>query len=113
MLMVEMFELHNREQFEVYGYCWSPEDGSAMRQRVISAMDHFDRINGMNDAAAAQLIHSHEIDILFDPHGQTLGARPAILAAPTGTHTDYLPWYTCNYGFPLHRLRHRRPLPDS
>lgn len=49
MLTVELFELHNREQFEVYGYCWSPEDGSGMRQRVISAMDHFHRIHTMTD----------------------------------------------------------------
>ena len=34
MLTVQLFELHNRDLCEVYGYCWSPEDGSAHRQRV-------------------------------------------------------------------------------
>ena len=49
MLMAELFELHDRSRVEVYGYCWSPEDGSAMRQRVIGAMDQFHRIGGLGD----------------------------------------------------------------
>ncbi|WP_394788907.1 tetratricopeptide repeat protein [Rhodoferax sp.] len=80
LLTAEMFELHDRSQFEVYGFCWSPEDGSAMRQRVIAAMDHFFRIDKMSDEAAAQLMRSHEIDILVDLQGQTSGARANMLA---------------------------------
>lgn len=80
MLTVELFELHDRERFEVYGYCWSPEDGSGLRQRVIKAMDHFVRIAGMTDEQAAQLIRGDEIDILIDLQGLTAGARPNLLA---------------------------------
>jgi predicted O-linked N-acetylglucosamine transferase (SPINDLY family) len=80
MLTVEMFELHDREHFEVYGYCWSPQDGSAMRQRVINAMDHFTRIDQMTDEEAAQKIRADEIDILIDLQGQTAGARANMLA---------------------------------
>jgi len=80
MLTVEMFELHDREHFEVYGYCWSPQDGSAMRQRVINAMDHFTRIDQMTDEEAAQKIRADEIDILVDLQGQTAGARANMLA---------------------------------
>lgn len=91
MLTVEMFELHDREHFEVYGYCWSPEDGSAMRQRVISAMDCFVRINMMSDEQAAQRIRADEIDILVDLQGQTAGARPNILAyRPAPVQVTYL-----------------------
>lgn len=91
MLTVELFELHNREQFEVYGYCWSPEDGSGMRQRVISAMDHFHRIHTMTDEAAARLIREHEIDILVDLQGQTSGARTNLLAyRPAPIQITYL-----------------------
>ena len=79
MLMVELFELHDREQFEIYGYCWSPEDGSTVRNRVIAAMDHFKRIDGLTDDEAAKLIRSDEIDILFDLQGQTSGARMNII----------------------------------
>jgi predicted O-linked N-acetylglucosamine transferase (SPINDLY family) len=91
MLMVEMLELHNRDEFEIYGYCWSPEDGSALRQRVIRAFDQFHRINGLNDSQAAELIRAHEIDILVDLQGQTAGARATILAArPAPIQITYL-----------------------
>ena len=91
MLMAELFELHDRARFEVYGYCWSPEDGSAMRQRVISAMDQFHRIHALDDASAARLIRSHEIDILVDLQGQTSGARANLLAyRPAPIQITYL-----------------------
>ncbi len=75
MLMVELFELHNRDDFEIYGYCWSPEDGSDVRKRVIAAMNHFRRIHDLSDEQAARLIREDEIDILVDLQGQTSGAR--------------------------------------
>ena len=91
LLTVELFELHDREKFEVYGYCWSPEDGSPMRQRVISAMDHFTKIHTMSDVDAAQLIRRDEIDILVDLQGQTAGARANMLAyRPAPVQITYL-----------------------
>lgn len=91
MLTVELYELHDREHFVVYGYCWSPEDGSGMRQRVIDAMDHFHRIHTLSDEAAARLIRSHEIDILIDLQGQTAGARANLLAyRPAPIQITYL-----------------------
>jgi len=91
MLMAELFEQHNHHGFEIFGYCWSPEDGSALRQRVIGAMDQFHRIHGLSDEAAAQLIRSHEIDVLIDLQGQTAGARPNMLALrPAPIQITYL-----------------------
>jgi predicted O-linked N-acetylglucosamine transferase (SPINDLY family) len=91
MLMVELFELHDRERFEVFGYCWSPEDGSGLRQRVIASMDHFHRINHLDDRSAALLIREHEIDILVDLQGQTAGARANMLAyRPAPVQITYL-----------------------
>ena len=101
LLTVQLFELHNREQFDVYGFCWSREDGTALQQRVISAMDNFVRIGDMNDKEAAEYIRSNEIDILIDLQGLTSGARPLILSyrpAPVQitylgfTGTTALPW---------------------
>jgi predicted O-linked N-acetylglucosamine transferase (SPINDLY family) len=91
MLTAELFELHNRESFEIFGFCWSPEDGSALRQRVIKAMDHFIRIDKLDDETAARLIRELEIDILVDLHGQTLGARANMLAyRPAPIQITYL-----------------------
>nr|WP_321821698.1 MULTISPECIES: hypothetical protein [unclassified Burkholderia] len=91
MLTAELFELHDRRRFEVYGYCWSRDDGSALRKRIIQSMDHFHRIDAMSDEAAAQLIREHEIDIVVDLHGQTLGARTDLLAyRPAPIQITYL-----------------------
>jgi predicted O-linked N-acetylglucosamine transferase (SPINDLY family) len=91
LLTVELFELLDRSRFEVYGFCWSREDGSAMRARVIAAMDHFIRIAGMDDQAAAQCIRDQEIDILIDLQGLTSGARPDIVAhRPAPLQMTYL-----------------------
>lgn len=91
LLTVQMFELHNRDAFEVYGFCWSPEDGSATRHRVKQGMDHFFSIHQLSDEAAARLIRSHEIDILVDLQGQTSGARANILGyRPAPIQITYL-----------------------
>jgi len=91
LLTAQLFELHDREHFEVYAYCWTREDGSALRRRVIAAMDHFVRIDTLDDAAAARRIREDEIDVLIDLHGQTLGARADILALrPAPIQITYL-----------------------
>lgn len=91
MLTVELFELHDREKFEVYGFDWSREDGTGLRERVIKAMDHFERIHTLSDEQAAHLIRLHEIDILVDLQGQTLGARANMLAyRPAPVQITYL-----------------------
>jgi predicted O-linked N-acetylglucosamine transferase (SPINDLY family)/glycosyltransferase involved in cell wall biosynthesis len=91
LLTVELFELHNRETFEVYGFCWSKEDGTPHRKRVIDAMDHFIRIGDISDLEAAECIRANEIDILVDLQGLTSGARPLILAhRPAPVQITYL-----------------------
>ena len=91
LLMVELFELHDRDRFEIYGFCWSREDGTPLRERVIEAMDRFVRIAGMSDQEAADCIRGHEIDILIDLHGITDGTRPLILSfRPAPVQLTYL-----------------------
>lgn len=91
LLTVELFELLDRQAFEVYGFCWSREDGSALRARVKSAMDYFIPIGALDDAEAAQLIRQQEIDVLVDLQGLTSGARPNILAfRPAPVQVTYL-----------------------
>ncbi|MFO1263886.1 MAG: acetylglucosamine transferase [Rhodoferax sp.] len=91
LLMVQLLELHDRSQFEVFGFCWSPDDGSVLRKRVVAAMDHYFAIHQLTDEAAARLIASQEIDILIDLQGQTSGARPNILGyRPAPIQITYL-----------------------
>ena len=101
MLTAELFELHDRKKFEVHGFCWSREDGSDLRQRVVRSMDHFHRIGILNDEEAARLILDQEIDVLVDLQGQTKGARPNILSArPAPIQITYL-GLPATTGFPF------------
>ena len=91
LLTIELLELHDHERFEIYGFCWSREDGSVLRNRMIGAMDHHVRIEGMSDKQAAECIRSHEIDIIVDLQGLTSGARPLILSyRPATVQMTYL-----------------------
>ena len=80
LLTVELFEQHDRKNFEVHAFCWSREDGTPFRERVRAAFDHFHRIAELDDAEAAALIRRYEIDILVDLHGLSAKARPNIIA---------------------------------
>lgn len=91
ILTAELYELHDRSRVEVWGFCWSPEDNTEMRQRVIKAMDHFVRIKDMTDEDAAKAIRAAEIDVLIDLQGLTAGCRPKILAyRPAPVQITYL-----------------------
>jgi len=90
-LIAELFERHDRSRFEIHGYCTSPEDGSAIRKRVIAAFDRFTIIKTMTDEAAARAIRADEIDILIDLNGLTTGTRMAILRwRPAPIQATYL-----------------------
>ncbi len=90
-LTIELFEHHNRDLFEVYAFCWSHEDGTAFRHRVLKSFDKYVRIGKMSDKEAAECIRSHEIDILVDLQGLTAGTRPLILCyRPAPIQATYL-----------------------
>ena len=90
-LIAELLELHDRAEFEVYGYCASPEDGSDIRARVLAAMDHHVPIKMLSDAEAAARIRADEIDILIDLNGLTRGARVGVLRwKPAPVQITYL-----------------------
>jgi predicted O-linked N-acetylglucosamine transferase (SPINDLY family) len=90
-LIAELFERHDRERFEVYGYCASREDGSDIRQRIIKAFDHYRAIRELSDEQAAQVIRNDEIDILIDLNGLTDGTRMELLRwKPAPVQATYL-----------------------
>ena len=90
-LIAELFERHDRTRFDVYGYCASHEDGSAIRRRVVASFDHFRSIRSLSDEDAARLIAADEIDILVDLNGLTRGARLQVLRwRPAPVQCTYL-----------------------
>jgi predicted O-linked N-acetylglucosamine transferase (SPINDLY family) len=78
LLLPDFLEAHNKEQFELYAYDFSPEDGSSTRSRLKAVFNHFTDIKGIADAEVAKLIRGHEIDVLIDLHGLSSGTRPEI-----------------------------------
>jgi predicted O-linked N-acetylglucosamine transferase (SPINDLY family) len=90
-LIAELFERHDRERFEVFGYCTSLDDGSEIRQRIIGAFDHYTSIRPLSDEAAARRIREDEVDILIDLNGLTAGSRLQILRwRPAPLQATYL-----------------------
>ncbi len=79
-LTAEVFELHDRERFEVFLFSYGPDDGSAMRQRLAAGADRFIDIAPLSDREAAKRIHDERIQILVDLKGYTADDRPRIAA---------------------------------
>ena len=79
-LTVELFELHNREKFEVFGFSLRPSDGSPIRRRLDTAFDQIIEVQNMSDKSVAQLSRELEIDIAIDLSGFTAGSRTGIFA---------------------------------
>jgi protein O-GlcNAc transferase len=79
-LAVGLFEAHDRKRFEVSAFSFGPDDGSALRHRVVGAFEHFYEVAGEPDHDVARRIKEVGIDILIDLKGYTFEARPGILA---------------------------------
>lgn len=73
-----LFEAHNKEQFEVYAYATTKDDGGEVRKKYESDADKFVDISQQNDRQAAGKIYEDEIDILIDCTCHTRGARMEI-----------------------------------
>lgn len=80
-LMAELFELHDRDRFSVLAYSLAPDDGSAMRRRLVGGIDRFADCAGMEANAVARQIAADRVDVLVDLKGYTRHAVPRILAA--------------------------------
>jgi predicted O-linked N-acetylglucosamine transferase (SPINDLY family) len=90
-LMAELFETHDRSQFELFAFSFGPDDQSPMRGRLKRAFDRFLDIGELNDLAAARVVSQHEIDIAVDLKGYTQDARVDILAhRPAPLQVNYL-----------------------
>jgi predicted O-linked N-acetylglucosamine transferase (SPINDLY family) len=90
-LAVELVELHDRQRFEVFGYSYGPDDGSAMRARLAGAFDRFSDVRSEFPPHTAQRIYEDGVDILVDLTGITQHCRPRILAhRPAPIQVNYL-----------------------
>jgi protein O-GlcNAc transferase len=114
-LIAELFECHDRDRFEVFGYSYGPDDNSPMRARLDSAFDRFADIRALSHREAAALIHDDKVDILIDLKGYTHHARPAIAAyRPAPVQVSYLGYpATMGAGFIDYIIVDSFVVPDS
>ena len=90
-LMAGVFENHDRERFEIYGFSTGPDDQSELRARAVKAFDHFIDLENQSDGEVATAINSNQIDILIDLIGHTKGSRAAAIAKrPAPIQVNYL-----------------------
>jgi predicted O-linked N-acetylglucosamine transferase (SPINDLY family) len=80
LLALGFMRHHDRNRFEVYAYCTSYDDGSALRRDMLNRCDKARTIAKMTDRQAADLIVKDKIDVLIDLNGLTEGTRHGVLA---------------------------------
>ncbi len=90
-LMAELFEKHDRHRFEVTGISLGPDDGSAIRARLVAGFDRFLDLSGASDRAIAERIAELGVDIAIDLKGHTKDNRFGVFAhRPAPIQVSYL-----------------------
>lgn len=79
-LTAGIFKRHDRSKFEIHAFSFGPDDGSAMRRRVVAAFEKFHDVRHMTDADVARLAREAGIDIAVDLTGYTRYGRTGIFA---------------------------------
>lgn len=80
LLALGMMRHHDRSRFELYAYCTSYDDGSALRRDMLNRCDKARTIAKLTDRQAAELIMRDRIDVLVDLNGLTEGTRHGVMA---------------------------------
>jgi len=79
-LMLGLFGLHNRNEFNIFCYSYGIDDGSYYRRRIYEDCDKFADIRAFSHADAAKRIYDDQVDILVELTGHTKDGRFGICA---------------------------------
>ena len=91
ILMTEVWEKHNKEDFEIIAFDSGWDDKSVRRNRIINAFDKFIDISKVSDLDAAKIIYREQIDILINLNGFFGTGRPVVFSyRPAGIQINYL-----------------------
>ncbi|HTV35717.1 MAG TPA: tetratricopeptide repeat protein [Xanthobacteraceae bacterium] len=90
-LMAELFELHDKNRFELYAFDNGRDDGSDVRARINRAFDRVIEIGHLDDLQAASAIRKEEIDILVNLNGYFGDERTGVFSRkPAPVQVNYL-----------------------
>ncbi len=91
ILMTEVWEKHNKEDFEIIAFDSGWDDKSLRRNRIINTFDKFIDISKVSDLDAAKIIYKEQIDILINLNGFFGTGRPVVFSyRPAGIQINYL-----------------------
>lgn len=79
-LIFELFQNHDRDQFEIYAYSISSKPADSFTHKIQQGCDQFVDLSALSAIAAAQKIYDDRVDILIDLAGYTSAHRTDILA---------------------------------
>ena len=79
-LMAQLFELHDRDRFEVLGFSFGGKRDDEMARRVSRSFDVFMEVSNLSDREVAERSREMGVDIAIDLKGYTKGARPGMFA---------------------------------
>ncbi len=79
-LAAELFELHDRQRFEVIAFNFGEKKTEPMQDRLRRSFDQFLDVQDRSDEQIAQLARSMQIDIAVDLAGYTADHRAGIFA---------------------------------
>ena len=79
-LTAELYELHDRNKFEVIAFSFGVDDKSEMCSRLSKAFDRFFDVSGISDLEIAKLARELQIDVAVDLGGYTKDSRTGIFS---------------------------------
>jgi protein O-GlcNAc transferase len=80
ILTAELYELHNKNKFEIIAFSFGVDDKSEMRSRLSKAFNRFFDVSGMSDLEIAKLARELQIDIAVDLGGHTQDSGTGIFS---------------------------------
>jgi protein O-GlcNAc transferase len=90
-LVHDLFDLHDRDRFNVYCYSYGKNDGSSFRVKIERDSDCFVELRNMSKVKSAEKIFDDSVDILVDLAGHTEGNRMEICSLrPAPLQVRYL-----------------------
>lgn len=90
-LIAKVIEMHNREEFKVYGYSINGTTKDKMYNRLVYAFDEFRDLSKVSDKEAAMISREDNIDIAIDLNGYTQNSRTGIFGyRAAGVQINYL-----------------------
>jgi len=91
ILMTELWELHDKDRFEIYAFDNGSDDQSPRRKRIEDAFDGLMDISRMSDDQASKVIQDKQIDILINLNGFFGKPRQGIFSRkPAPIQVNYL-----------------------